>query len=117
MATRINADVLQEDKTSLEGLKGITAYAPVRTEFATALVTEKSEAMIAAQAAETQAKNAHDAARDAAAAAEQAFHDMILGAKQQIIGQFGPDSNEAAALGLKKKSDRKPPQRKTGKTS
>ena len=117
MATRVNADVLQEDKTSLEGLKGITAYAPVRTEFATELITAKSEAMIAAQAAETQAKNAHDAARDAAIAAEQAFHDMILGAKQQVIGQFGPDSNEAAALGLKKKSDRKPPQRKTGQTS
>ena len=117
MATRINADVLQEDKTSLEGLKGITAYAPARTEFATALITAKSDAMIAAQAAETQAKNAYDAARDAAIAAEQAFHDMILGAKQQIIGQFGPDSNEAAALGLKKKSERKPPKRKTGKTA
>jgi hypothetical protein len=36
----------------------------------------------------------------------------VLGAKDQVIAQFGRDSNEAQAVGLKKKSERKPPARK-----
>jgi hypothetical protein len=45
-------------------------------------------------------------------ARERGFHGLILGAKDQIIAQFGRDSNEAQAVGLKKKSERKPPARK-----
>ncbi len=46
-------------------------------------------------------------------AAEWEFHNMILGCKEQVIGQYGSDSNEIQALGLKKKSDYKAPKRKS----
>jgi hypothetical protein len=49
------------------------------------------------------------AAMDAARAAEWAFHNAMLGVKDQVIAQFGKDSNEVQALGLKKKSERKAP--------
>lgn len=41
--------------------------------------------------------------------AEWEFHNAILVAKEQVIGQYGIDSNEAQAVGIKKKSERKSP--------
>jgi hypothetical protein len=48
---------------------------------------------------------------DASRAAEWAFHNAVLAMKEVVRGQFGSDSNEARAVGLKKKSDRKRPVR------
>ncbi len=67
--------------------------------------------MEAAQLAETQAEAALKAARDAANAKEWAFHNAILGAKKQVIAQFGVDADEVQAIGLKKKSEYKSPTR------
>ena len=50
-----------------------------------------------------------DTARDDAAAAEWAFHNAMLGGKDQVKAQFGDDSNELQSLGLKKKSEYKSP--------
>ncbi|HLL77504.1 MAG TPA: hypothetical protein VK421_19770 [Pyrinomonadaceae bacterium] len=61
--------------------------------------------MEAKQAAETQAAAALAAARDDAVAAEWEFHNAMLGAKEQVVAQFGKDSNEIQSLGLKKKSE------------
>jgi hypothetical protein len=55
---------------------------------------------------------AADAKRAAANAAEWEFHNAILGAKTQVTAQFGDDSDELAALGLKKKSEYKSPTRR-----
>jgi hypothetical protein len=51
-------------------------------------------------------------ARDLAAAAEWALHDGMLGAKAQVIAQYGPDSNAVQLLGLKRKSERRRPVRR-----
>jgi hypothetical protein len=48
----------------------------------------------AAQQAEAQAVAAAAAARDNAVAKEWEFHDLMLGVKDQIIAQFGKNSNE-----------------------
>ena len=64
------------------------------------------------RAVETQTKNAADAARDAAAASENVLYQRALRVREKVVGQFGSDSNEAAAVGLKKKSERKKPTRK-----
>jgi hypothetical protein len=50
-----------------------------------------------------------EAARDAANAAEWALHNLILGAKDQVIAQYGEDSDQVQAIGLKKKSEHKRP--------
>ena len=54
---------------------------------------------------------AHAAARDNATAREWEFHNLMPGAKDQVTAQFGRDSNEVQALGLKKSSERKAPKR------
>ncbi len=43
------------------------------------------------------------------AAAEWRFHEVMLGAKDQVIAQYGVNSDQVQALGLKKKSERKRP--------
>ena len=46
---------------------------------------------------------------DEAVAADWAFHNAVLGAADQVVAQFGKDSNEIQALGYKKKSEYKSP--------
>jgi hypothetical protein len=46
---------------------------------------------------------------DRMVAAQWARHNALLGAKQQVIAQYGDDSDEAQAVGLTKKSERAKP--------
>ncbi len=62
---------------------------------------------------EVQTKNAADTARDRAAASEQEFYNRVLRVREMVVGQFGSSSDQAAAVGLKKKSERKRPKRTT----
>lgn len=39
-------------------------------------------------------------ASDAARQAEVEFHDMVMAMKESVRGQFGPNSDEAQAIGL-----------------
>jgi hypothetical protein len=86
-------------------LQAITAYAPVNPAYSMTAVTAASTALAAAQQAETQAAAAAAAARDNAAAREWEFHNLMLGVKDQVIAQFGKDSNEVQSIGLKKTSE------------
>lgn len=48
-------------------------------------------------------------ARDTATTAERAFHNAMLVVKKQVSAQYGEDSDEVQAVGLKKKSEYKRP--------
>ncbi len=78
---------------------------------------EVKHALRAAAEVEPRAQNAPDAARDSAIAAQWEHHNLILGVKDQVIAQFGANSDEVASLGLKKKSERKAPARSSSKAS
>ena len=65
--------------------------------------------MRAAQEEERHLRAALAAARDAATAAEWDLHNAVLGAKQEVIAQFGDDSPQVQTLGLKRKSERARP--------
>ena len=75
--------------------------------YALAALTAAEASLDAAQTTEIQANAAADAARDNATASEWAFHNVVLGMKDQVVAQYGRDSNEAQAVGLKKKSEYK----------
>jgi hypothetical protein len=100
--------------TSSRSAVGSAGYVPANAAYAKTAITAKLTAMKATQDAEVAAQNALAAARDAAAAAaaEWEFHNMMLSVKDQIIAQFGDNSDQVQALGLKKKSERKAPARK-----
>ena len=112
---RLDKKVLLEDRDAYAALQAIAGYAPNNAQFSLANVTAAHAAMNAKQTDEVQKQAALGAARDDAHAAERVFHDAMLGVKTQIAAQFGGDSNEYQALGLKKKSERKSPGRRTKK--
>lgn len=109
---RIRPASLQADLDSYSAWQGITPYTPANTAYAKVTVTAKYTGFKAAQDAELAAQVALATARDAAAAAEWEFHNTMLAVKEQVIAQFGKSSDQAQALGLKKKTEYKVPKRK-----
>lgn len=109
---RVDPKTLQSDIAALQALQGIAGYAPANAAFALAALGTKQSSMTTTQTTETQKQADANAARDAAVAAEWAFHNAILGAKDQVKAQFGADSDQWQALGMIKKSERKKPTKK-----
>jgi len=108
---RLQAETLLADERAFLAVKAITGYSPANPAYSLATLTAKNDAMRAAQETELRAQNALNAARDATVAIQWEHHNLLLGAKDQVIAQFGPDSDQVASLGLKKKSERKAPAR------
>ena len=109
---RIKPAVLDADESSFAALQTIITYAPANPTYAVSAVRAALDAMRDARAVEAQAEAALAAARDDAVAREWEFHNLMLGVKDQVMAQFGRDSNELQALGLKKASERKAPTRR-----
>jgi predicted porin len=108
---RVTSTVLSADREAFDALQGITTYAPANPAHTTATIKAARDRMDDALRAATQADAASDAARAAATGAEWDFHNAMLGANTQVEAQFGPDSDEYASLGNKKKSEYKTPSR------
>ena len=106
---RVRPAQIQEDRDAFASLKNITAYAPANANFTVAKVQTAQDDLVQKREFEMQKEGEWDAARDEAVAAEWAFHNAVLGAKDQVKAQFGADSNELQSLGLTKKSERKSP--------
>lgn len=109
---RLKPSLVEADKVSVAALKAIQNYAPANPAFAIAAVTAAQTELDAAQQAEAQAAAALATARDNTVAREWAFHNLVRGAKDQVVAQFGRDSNEVQAVGLKRASEYKQRQRK-----
>lgn len=109
---RIRPIVLKADHDAYTALQSMGGYAPANPDYAKAKAAERFNTMLAAQDAEVHAANALAAARDAVSAAEWDFHNFMLEVKTQVAAQFGQNSDEIHAMGLKKKSERKKPVRK-----
>lgn len=86
-------------------------YSTKRNNATPEALQQTYQAMLAQQQAETEKLALYRAAADAARLAEWEFHNSVLAMKEVVKGQFGSDSDEAQAVGLKKKSDRKRPAR------
>jgi hypothetical protein len=109
---RIAPGILQADRDSLAALKTITGYSPLNPEFNSQALDAALAEMDAAQRAEAQALATAAAARDDAAAKEWACHNKVVGMRDQVIAQFGRESNEAQSVGRKKPSEFKKRQAK-----
>jgi len=103
---------LQDDLDAFAALKNIGGYSPANSDYEVADGDAAQTAMEAAQVKSAQDRATAEASRDDEVTAQWAFHDFILGAKNQVKAQFGDSSNEIQALGLKKKSEYKSPSKK-----
>ncbi|HEX9374309.1 MAG TPA: hypothetical protein VF897_25060 [Roseiflexaceae bacterium] len=106
---RIRPDDLESDRNALVAIQALDGYTPINPAYRADALAALNAACAEAQQAEIRAQNALAAARNAAIAAEQTFHGAMLGAKVQVIAQFGDDSDAVASLGMKRKSERKRP--------
>jgi hypothetical protein len=98
---------MQADRTALIGIQSLPDYTPNNSAYTAARLADLGRAMEEARQAEIRAAQALAMARDAAAEAEWALHDGILGAKAQVIAQYGASSNAVQLVGLKRKSERR----------
>src|SRR5882724_960036 len=105
----VGGDSLKADADALAALQKISGYAPANAGFALAKLTAASDALKTAADAFAQAEADWQTARDGHVTAQWTFHNAMLGAKQQVLAQFGDDSDEAQAMGLTKKSERAKP--------
>lgn len=102
---RLKPVQLESDRAAFAALQAITGYAPSNATFSLAAIRAAHAELAEAQTMETQAAAAAASARDNAAAMEWTFHNLMLGAKDQVVAQFGRDSNEVQAVGLKRVSE------------
>ncbi|MEH2392388.1 MAG: hypothetical protein V7K21_12280 [Nostoc sp.] len=109
---RLPSQSISQDITSLHGLQTVSTYDTTRADASVANLLQAYQDMLMQQQAETEKLTLYRAATDSARLAEWEFHNAILAMKEVIRGQYGSDSDEAQAVGLKKKSERKRPARK-----
>jgi hypothetical protein len=109
----VKNEFLKADADALAALAKISDYAPANANFALAKLQAASDAFKTAADNFAQVEADWQTARDANVAAQWTFHNAMLGAKQQVVAQYGDDSDEAQALGLTKKSEYAKPARKT----
>ena len=113
----LNPSQLSANEDAFAALQTIEGYAPANPAYTLAAVRTGHDALLARQQAAVQAEAAAQAARDEAVAEAWRFHNTILAVKDQVRAQFGKDSSEVQALGLKRKSEYKSPRRKPGTVS
>ena len=109
---RLKPALIEADESGFSALQAMALYEPANQAYSPQAINSAHALMQSARTEEAQAQAALDTARDNAVAKEWAFHNLMLGVKDQVMAQFGRDSNEVQALGLKKASERKAPQRK-----
>ncbi|RUR76721.1 hypothetical protein ACF3DV_06895 [Chlorogloeopsis fritschii PCC 9212] len=109
---RLPPQTISQDIDSLHGLQTISTYNTTRADASEANLQTAYQAMLTLQQAETEKLALYRAAADAARLAEWEFHNAVLAMKEVVRGQYGSDSDQAQAVGLKKKSERKRPSRK-----
>jgi hypothetical protein len=108
---RVSTKTIEADIASFHGMNVIKTYIPVRSEATPEALKAGYETMLAKQQQEIELLAAIKAASDAARMAEVEFHDRVMAMKETVRGQYGLNSDEAQAVGYKKKSEYKRPRR------
>jgi hypothetical protein len=109
---RLAPGKLEADGNSFNALASIKGYSPINPSYRLDAVASVHQELQDLRNVATRAAAAAARARDHAVAKEWEFHNLMLRVKEQVIAQFGKDSDEVQMLGLKKKSDYRPPRRK-----
>ncbi|WP_044500576.1 hypothetical protein [Nostoc sp. PCC 7107] len=109
---RLSRQTITQDTTSLHGLQTIINYTTTRADATEEKLQVAYQKMLTLQQVENEKLALYRAATDAARLAEWEFHNAVLAMKEVVRGQYGSDSDQAQAVGFKKKSDRKRPSRK-----
>jgi hypothetical protein len=109
---RLPPQVIAADRSTLLALQGLSDYQPLNSAYSVAAIQQYETSLTQIDQAVIRAQEALDQARIAQIEAGHAFHTVILGAKDQVIAQYGPDATAVEIIGLTRKSDHKRPVRR-----
>jgi len=109
----LKPSIIGEDEAAFNALQKITGYAPNNPNYQITALTQALELRRNKEAASDQAEALAATARDEMVSEQWAFHNLMLGAKDQVKAQFGKDSTQVQELGLKRASDYKSRKPKT----
>src|SRR5437764_44366 len=112
---RIQPSVVRQDREVYAAVKGVNGYAPANSNYALNKLDAAHDELTQREQFAVQQDAAAAAARDAVVAGQWSFHNLMLGVKDQVVAQYGPNSDEAQAIGLKKKTEYKTRTRKASK--
>ncbi len=110
---RIPNKTISTDINAFHGLSTVIGYSTTRPEATDKNLNGAYKAMLDKQKREAELNATLKAATDAARQSEVEFHAAVLAMKESVRGQFGPNSDEAQAVGYKKKSEYKRPRRRS----
>ena len=108
---RITNAQIEADTQTIRALKGIPDYKPRNPEYSAEAAEAALDRMEATATAVLLAENALAAARTDSVLARAGVHRIAIGVKDEVTVIYGSDSEQIAAVGLKKKSDRNRPKR------
>lgn len=106
MAVRNQVDpkTLAADRAALLALEDVADYAPRNAAYSIPELRGREARLTRAEQAAARAYRAFELAREERIAAGHAFHDGMLGAKAEVVVQYGEDSPVVESVGLKRKS-------------
>jgi hypothetical protein len=103
---RLSPNQLAELKRDFAGLKSIANYTPIKEEYKIAQIQPIEDELDNLLVEEAQIEAQLASVRDRIADKGNELVQKMNGAAQQIIAQFGDDSEELQAIGRVRKSDR-----------
>lgn len=104
--TRLSPNKLAELKGEFTNLKDMDGYAPFKDDYKVESIQAVETSLDTLLIEETKIVTRLANIRDSIAEKGTEFAQKMKGARQQVIAQFGEDSAEVQALGLKRASDR-----------
>ena len=113
---RLSPNQIGEDIDCLNGLRTVEGYSSPRPEATLEAIEQAYNTMLDRQREATELEARYRAAIDDARDAEYEFHDSIIAMKEVVRGIFGSDSNAAQAVGLRKRSEYRRPNRSASTT-
>lgn len=110
--SRVSPSVIAADRSTLLALQGMSDYQPLNSAYSLAVILQHEANLTQAQQALIRAEEALALARRTQIEMADVFHNAILGAKEQVIAQYGSDAPAVQIVGLTRKSDRRRPSKR-----
>ncbi|KAB8144073.1 hypothetical protein F8S13_09315 [Chloroflexia bacterium SDU3-3] len=110
---KISGEALRFDQELIVRLQELADYRPANSAFSIEALIAANDAVLIAAQAEIRAEHALQVARSASQQARLHLHQLVLGAKTQVVAQYGSDSPVLATVGLKRRSEYKTPVRRS----
>lgn len=113
----LRASVVTADLAAAAALKELQDYVPRNPAYSLEHVQAAVEELRRKREHEAATERSHTAATYATEIAELHLHDLMLGVKLEATAQYGRDSDQIEALGLKKQSTYKSTARRAPATA